>query len=483
MKSFKRYCYIAAVALGLSSCGDFLKEVSQDEFEPETTDSYTELLNGEGYVFFQALDGLTWYMSDDVDGNPDATNMLSFTDVQMAYQDVFAWQSYMFQSLKDASTEDRTYENYYEAIMVCNVIADNVMESDGSEADKNRTLAEALTLRAYYYLQLVNIFATPYNDDRSAPDQRLGVPLVTKAEIRDEGTVAEVYEQITEDIERACELFDANPQDLGVYRVNSVAAHLIASRIYLYMEDWDKCIEHATTALAGAPGLCYLPDYTYDNSYAPINASNTVVSSTFPETIFLFGFRLSDQFMGSPINLSSDLVNCFTDANDSRRGKYFAETPAYLNTYAYQYFKFGRSEQTYVWRTAELYLNRAEAYAEKYREGDNASGQLAVDDLNELRRNRITNYTDYTLGTADELVDFCRLERRRELFMEGHRWFDLRRYGMPSIQHTWVSVDGRRTTYTLQEKDPGYVVPFSQDVLDRNPKLQQNELAADRVGQ
>ena len=220
MKSFKRYCYIAAVALGLSSCGDFLKEVSQDEFEPETTDSYTELLNGEGYVFFQALDGLTWYMSDDVDGNPDATNMLSFTDVQMAYQDVFAWQSYMFQSLKDASTEDRTYENYYEAIMVCNVIADNVMESDGSEADKNRTLAEALTLRAYYYLQLVNIFATPYNDDRSAPDQRLGVPLVTKAEIRDEGvvrnTVAEVYEQITEDIERACELFDANPQDLGV---------------------------------------------------------------------------------------------------------------------------------------------------------------------------------------------------------------------------------------------------------------------------
>ena len=66
--------------------------------------------------------------------------------------------------------------------------------------------------------------------------------------------------------------------------------------------------------------------------------------------------------------------------------------------------------------------------------------------------------------------------------MEGHRWFDLRRYGMPSIEHTWVDENGNRTTYTLEEQDPGYVVPLSQDVLDRNPRLEQNELAPDRTG-
>ena len=75
----------------------------------------------------------------------------------------------------------------------------------GTESQINMVLGEALTLRAYYYLQLVNIFATPYNDSRSTPDQRLGVSLVTKSEIRDEGvarsSVADVYKQITEDIE------------------------------------------------------------------------------------------------------------------------------------------------------------------------------------------------------------------------------------------------------------------------------------------
>ena len=81
-----------------------------------------------------------------------------------------------------------------------------------------------------------------------------------------------------------------------------------------------------------------------------------------------------------------------------------------------------------------------------------------------------------------ELVDFVRLERRKELCYEGHRWFDLRRYGMPRIEHTWVSENGQRTTYVLQEKDPGYTLPISQDVLDRNSKLVQNELATDRIG-
>ena len=280
----------------------------------------------------------------------------------------------------------------------------------------------------------------------------------------------------------ATALLDEYQTDNGVWRIGYVGAHLIASRIYLYMEEWDKVIEHATAALEGAPELCYLPEYAYSNSYYPQNSTNPVVSSTFPETIFVFGSMPGDLgFMGTPINLSDDLVNCFTDENDSRRGMYFDETSGSL-VYPYYTYKHGTAERGYVWRTAELYLNRAEAYMEKYKAGESEYGQLAVDDLNELRSNRFTNYTDYELSTAEELEEMCRLERRKELFMEGHRWFDLRRYGMPSIEHTWVDENGNRTTYTLEEQDPGYVVPLSQDVLDRNPRLEQNELAPDRTG-
>ncbi|MBS7200227.1 MAG: RagB/SusD family nutrient uptake outer membrane protein, partial [Bacteroidales bacterium] len=201
-----------------------------------------------------------------------------------------------------------------------------------------------------------------------------------------------------------------------------------------------------------------------------------------PETIFVFGSMPGRMgFMGTPVCLSTDLVSSFSEPNDSRNGMYFKATASgYI--YPYQEYKHGVAERGYVWRTAELYLNRAEAYMEKYKAGAAECGQLAVNDLNKLRENRFTNYSNYTLSTADDLENLCKLERRRELFMEGHRWFDLRRYGMPRIEHTWVSENGQRTTYVLQEKDPGYTLPISQDVLDRNSKLVQNELATDRIG-
>ena len=52
----------------LSSCGDFLKEVSQDEFEPKTATAYQELLNGEEYSTTICLDPITDVLSDDVEG-------------------------------------------------------------------------------------------------------------------------------------------------------------------------------------------------------------------------------------------------------------------------------------------------------------------------------------------------------------------------------------------------------------------------------
>ena len=464
------------------SCGDFLKEVSQDEFEPSTTAAYTELLNGEGYNY-SVVDALTWYMDDDVDGCTSYTP----SEYQMAYKDVFTWQYDMDQSLKEALPQDQsTYENFYSKIMACNVVIDNVESSLGTEAEIANVLGEALALRAYYYFHLVNIFATPYNDERSAPGQRLGVSLVLKSEILDEGyarnTVAEVYKQITEDIERAIVLLEKDKVDNGRFRVNYIAAHLIASRIYLYMEEWDQVIAHATKALAGAPGLVYLPDYAYTNQYMPENSTNPVVSSVFPETIFVYGAMPGTMgFAGTPVCLSDDVVNSYTDNGDSRNGKYFKIAESNL-IYPYKELKHGRAERGYVWRTAELYLNRAEAYMQKYKAGESSAGQLAVDDLNELRSNRITNYTNYQLSTAGDLETLCKLERRRELIFEGHRWFDLRRYGMPQIQHKWIADEGRATTYTLSEKDPGYTVPIPQAVLDRNKNLVQNELAPDRQG-
>ena len=78
---------------------------------------------------------------------------------------------------------------------------------------------------------------------------------------------------------------------------------------------------------------------------------------------------------------------------------------------------------------------------------------------------------DFT--NADELLEFCLRERRRELCYDGnHRWFDLRRLGLPEITHIFLDNDnGHETKYVLQKNDSRYVLPIPGEVLRRNPNL------------
>ena len=469
--------------LALQSCGDFLEEVSQDEFEPKTTEAFRELLNGEGYNFSSSVNPLTYMMDDDV----ESVSTSSWDDIQRIQQELYTWQPdfYSFQDEEGTYTSSNkdVYKNLYELIMACNIVNEYIDGSQGTDADKAIVRAEALSLRAFYYLQLVNLYAYPYNDKDHDPSTALGVPLVLASEVFDEGeprsTVKKVYDQIAADIEQACDLFGQDKTNRGVFRISYTAAHLLASRIYLYMENWDKVIEHATYALETAPELADLNNYTIDNTYNPTNG---VISRNFPETIFLGGYRAisgSYGLMGTPFNVSSDLFNSYAD-NDLRIGTYLMEAASYL-PYNYMLLK-SSSEQEYAWRTSELYLNRAEAYIELYKDGDQEAGQNAVNDLNTLLSKRYRDYEPLTPKPADELQELYREERRKELCFEGFRWFDLRRYGMPQLEHILIDQSGNSTRYILKEKDPSYVLPLPDNALEHNANLIQNELSPRREG-
>ena len=67
-------------------------------------------------------------------------------------------------------------------------------------------------------------------------------------------------------------------------------------------------------------------------------------------------------------------------------------------------------------------------------------------------------------------MEEIRLERRRELCFEGHRWFDLRRYAVcekypysKQIRHAFNVYDGNKyewdhtDIYVLEKNDPAYV--------------------------
>jgi hypothetical protein len=104
-------------------------------------------------------------------------------------------------------------------------------------------------------------------------------------------------------------------------------------------------------------------------------------------------------------------------------------------------------------RAAEFKLIEAECC---YHLGQSAEALAA---LNDLRRNRITGVTDYTMATlpavnADELITVdaegqpltpligaILNERRKEMFFEGDRVWELKRNGSPEY---WTPYNGRK---------------------------------------
>jgi hypothetical protein len=130
-------------------------------------------------------------------------------------------------------------------------------------------------------------------------------------------------------------------------------------------------------------------------------------------------------------------------------------------------------------RVAELYLNRAEAYAKRFAQTGNGSDRTAaLADLNYLRQSRFDTrnaaYIPVTITDAAELFKFCQDERRRELCLEdGHRWTDIKRWGL-SVTHSFTSVDGTTTQHVLQANSPLYALPIPYLAFLNNPDLIQN---------
>ena len=110
--------------------------------------------------------------------------------------------------------------------------------------------------------------------------------------------------------------------------------------------------------------------------------------------------------------------------------------------------------------------------------------------LNTLRANRYQTGADYTVNASgEELVQAIRDERFRELALEGHRWFDLRRYSVCEVypwskqiihDYTYYEDVGstnmtERHRFVLEPNDAGYTLPIPHEVLEYNVGMPDNE--------
>lgn len=483
------------------SCKKFLAEQSTSEMTPKTTGDYSELLIGTGYPTFvdKCLSELT-YMDDDVSFFNYSANAQA-AEIQPV-EPMYCWQP-DYQAQVTASgllsqTFAGDYKTYYTLINGCNIAIQYGDVSEGTQADKDYLKGQAFGLRAYYYFILVNLYGRPYNDSTTTPQASPGVPLMLTANVSQDNparnTVADVYRQILLDLDSAHARLDGDKQTADNFRMNYLAAHLLASRVFLYMEQWDSVIGEATYVLNTHPPLMDLNSWGVNTGWAPGSGTFIpIIGTGNVESLWTFGGMAPfyPQDYGKFYNVSTDLGTLF-DANDLRSQIYLQTMPPplyFIFSSPYMdikrdYNNVGNYVMGNAFRTSELYLNRAEAYAQEYKAtGSSSAAHAAIDDLNTLRVKRFdqSSYVPLGMMTADSLLQFCRNERRRELCKEGQRWFDLRRYGMPSITHMVMPDGVTAKNYVLKAHDPQYTLPIPTDALQLNPNLSQNTLAPERA--
>lgn len=514
MKRNKQLIYIlVATTMLAGGCRKFLKERSQDEMTPQTVASLSELLAKEGYPYVAssstASDGFVFcnflnMLDDDVHMmNRDPTY------VQPYARPFYVWSDKPYEEISNiaygAQTSRNPYQQLYNRIRGCNVVMDMLNDVSGTQEQKDQLEGEALTLRTYYYFMLANLYGRPYNDPVNKNTISLAVPILRTGGVAEKplprNTVKEVYDMMVSDIGRAASLLEKNKKLSTVYRINYRAAWLMASRIFLHMEQWDKVLSYTNKLIEDYPLLTDLNTWKTPVAQSIFTAANTpIIGTSNVELLFLFSnsrggdMQIYYQPPITPVLIASNELIDLYETDDMRYTPFITNPSAnfYLtrsNGYYTGSKVNGLSEGGRCFRMSEAYVNRAEAIIRKAMAGDGSvSLQAALDDLNYLRGRRFkagSPNVNVTLASLDndpgKVFDFYQKERRREFCFEEFRWFDLRRYGQPQLVHTFNPNEPVVTnpslpveTYTLPQGSNRYVMKFPPTVLEANPSLVPN---------
>ena len=488
--------YIIGIVMLLSvSCSDFLKEYSQDLAYVSSYTDLDELLLGGAYLNSDfssySYTGYTPYvhmMADEMRENIEYAYGIEYnSNPRDDYFGYYTWQKRVdvgFDNLVKITNESYDWKRLYEHINVANMIIAEIVNWDGeNEFEKqeiSRIRGEAYFLRGAYYFWLVNLYGKPYTATSAITDP--GVPLKLTEYIEDKkfvrNSVQEVYDQVLKDLDEAEKALEKVSRK-SVFRADIIATYLLKSRVFLYARDWENAAYYANKVLEKNGQLLDLNTFTMDSETA-------FMSPTSVETIFSTGdnwIANNTSMRQKGVSGSESVIELYEkDANDLRFEVFLnTDYPPYLpcNKYAYN---GGEMSDVCTYRTAEAYLNLAEARAYQNDE------EGACKALNYLRKHRIRGAKDVSYS-GKELMSEIRDERFRELVFEGHRWYDLRRYSVcdrypldKAVRNTYTTYydDGESLVlqatyiYELRPGDPAYVMPIPADVLTFDELLKDN---------
>ena len=362
----------------------------------------------------------------------------------------------------------------YKQIKIANDVIGSYEEGTTDPTAMNR-IAQAKACRAYDYMNLAPYFQFNYVDHKDDPC----VPLVTEktldAATNPRATVEEVYKQIIEDLDYACEVLeDYKPTNKNM--ISGAVAYGLRARANLNMEKWAEAAADAQKAieLSGAqpasiaevstPSFCNIEDHNwlwgYDMTVATqqIFPYATVCSWTcsfsgdsYSAAVACYvhiNKLLYDQISATDVRkgwwldeeLHSPLLDGLTwDAGESGSASGQAisefEYDDKLAFVPYTNVKFGctpigtndNAEDMPLMRVEEMLLIQAEAYAKS---GNPGKATQILESF--VKTYRDPSYTAAAGGRS--LADEIWFQRRVELWGEGFAILDTKRLQKPMVR-------------------------------------------------
>ncbi len=454
----KLLLYILFAGLMVSCSDDFLDvepsdAVSEDIiFSSVTTVDANMIGVYDAIVYSNGVEGYRWIFGPDVMGEDVFVKSIN-------NYGRFSTQIYPLNFTNEGSKTTDLWNRTYRVIKSCNDIINKVDGVEGDDVSKKKLKAEALTARAYCFLKLIRLYGEyAYSHPKGLSSKGIVIDINSdKASPVGRSTVKDAYDQIVKDLSQAIPLFPKEKNEASQkWRLDKRAAYAILANTYLDMEEWNKGAENASAARGNLDdGSDLMSEQVY------LNGFNTTEVETIWERAFIqgqtynflslasFAYTDDDGNQGSVFGYNSlraakSFVNLFEDTD--YRKKLFPSKPAdegsYFTKHRHPEGLMGAGRNIPRIRTSEMYLIEAECQAEL---GNDVKAQEILFVLQSARDASL----EKSSSTGSDLVNEILLERRKELFAEGHRVFDIKRRNTSFVrtgddhwQHNGVTIDG-----------------------------------------
>ena len=395
----------------------------------------------------------------------------------------------------DASNPDiaRDWDRYLEDIASANVVItniDSVPDPAFTQAEREQWKAEAKIFRAIMLFDLARWFGNIPLNLQEAPD-------ITSENIEEvyplyfpmPVTQDEAYQQVITDLTEALEYAPDLSYDRT--RLSKTVARALLAKIYAELADWDNVERFCNEVLAD--GISLEPDYrslfSYDTEKGDATLRNSQESILEMQyfagsgswVTWMYGRNLAnydESFTWAKwITPSLDLIAAFDAEGDTIRKNqtivyYECSWSNYYPADHYPFMYKCRSAYNSIikLRGADIILLKAEALAHK---GDLAG---AAELVNQIRKRAgLNNLSSARTSSQDAMLAAILNERRLELALEGHRLFDLIRFGkLLEVMNGINSRDANRLPQARPFVEAHRLMPIPQTALDQNANLVQN---------